>query len=384
MQWLKAGLALGLALGLSGCSTVSTWWAAEPEDEPSELVSFAPSLQLKTQWRASAGQGNGKGWLSLEPGIDDEHVYAADAQGQVFAFDIQTGKAIWRTDLDVRIGGGVGGNQSSLFLGTLDGELLALNSATGDLQWRVDVHTEILSSPAANAREVMVQFIDGTLIAYSAEDGSLLWRYDSNLPVLTLRGTPAPLVFNNATIANFASGKMVALRNDNGGVIWEQRLTLAQGRSELDRVVDAQGRPAFMDNVLYSGTYQGHLTALEAATGRPLWSKALSTARGVAVDDSAVYAVTDTGSVIALDRYNGNSLWQQDDLKFRRLGTPVVWGDVLAVADFEGYVHVMSRFDGRFLARHRVDSAGVNGEMKVIDNVLYVLGNSGRLEALTY
>ena len=53
------------------------------------------------------------------------------------------------------------------------------------------------------------------------------------------------------------------------------------------------------------------------------------------------------------------------------------------VADYEGYLHVMSQTDGHFVARHKVDSSGVYGDMLVKDDVLYVLTNSGRLAALS-
>jgi outer membrane protein assembly factor BamB len=51
------------------------------------------------------------------------------------------------------------------------------------------------------------------------------------------------------------------------------------------------------------------------------------------------------------------------------------------VADFEGYVHVLSQVDGAFVGRVRADDDGVRADMLSVDNVLYVFGNSGDLVA---
>ncbi|PXF32255.1 hypothetical protein WH50_05910 [Pokkaliibacter plantistimulans] len=380
MAWRNYTAVLLVSSVLSGCSL----WQGTPENEPAELQSIDATLKIKSAWHVDVGSSNTDEKVGLTPALSETSVFAATNEGVIAAYDRESGKQLWKRDMEARISGGVGFNGDLVVVGTLDGQLYALDAASGETRWQIDAPTEVLSPPQGSSSIVVVQYIDGSLIAYNALDGKQVWRYDSNAPSLTLRGTAFPLVFNNATIANFSSGKMVLLTNDTGATVWEQRLAMPKGRSELERVVDAQGRPAFMENVLYSVTYQGDLTALDASSGRVLWSKPFSSAKGVAVDSTSVYAVDDEGDVVAFDRNNGAVLWKQDALKYRGLGTPVIWGDVLAVSDFEGYVHILSRFDGRFMNRYQVDSDGVGGDMQSVGQSLYILGNSGRLEELQY
>ncbi len=51
--------------------------------------------------------------------------------------------------------------------------------------------------------------------------------------------------------------------------------------------------------------------------------------------------------------------------------------------DLEGYVHLLSQVDGRFVARNRVDSKGVRVRPLIEGGWMYIYGNSGKLVALT-
>ena len=52
------------------------------------------------------------------------------------------------------------------------------------------------------------------------------------------------------------------------------------------------------------------------------------------------------------------------------------------MADYEGYVHLLSQIDGRIIGRTKIDDDGVRANMLANDGTLYVYGNSGRLTAL--
>ena len=60
---------------------------------------------------------------------------------------------------------------------------------------------------------------------------------------------------------------------------------------------------------------------------------------------------------------------------------PVPFNDYVAVGDIEGYLHLLSRHDGRISARVRVDSKGIRARPLVQRDVLYVYGNGGKLAA---
>ena len=84
-----------------------------------------------------------------------------------------------------------------------------------------------------------------------------------------------------------------------------------------------------------------------------------------------------------MDRNNGATLWKQDKLQARGVTRPVIFQDFVVVGDALGYLHVMSRFDGRFVARVRVDSEGILVPPIADGDRLLVLSRDGSLAAYT-
>ena len=89
------------------------------------------------------------------------------------------------------------------------------------------------------------------------------------------------------------------------------------------------------------------------------------------------------GTVESVDERSTTALWSNDSLARRQLSAPEVFSSYVAVGDFEGYLHLLSQVDGRFVGRERIDSDGLRSRPLVVGNMLYVFGNSGKLEALT-
>ena len=85
--------------------------------------------------------------------------------------------------------------------------------------------------------------------------------------------------------------------------------------------------------------------------------------------------------VWALARNNGSSVWKLDQLENRSLTAPEPFDEYIAVGDFEGYIHLLSRQDGHIAGRVKVDSKGITARPLALNNRLYVYGNGGKLAA---
>jgi len=376
--WGKAAALLAVSLSLTGCGMFSS----EDTVEPSPLVSFEAEQQFQTLWSLSTGGDLGGKFHQLVPSVDGEQIFAVSAQGDLVAADLSSGKANWRVELDRPIGGGVGAGNGIVVLATESGEVIAFDTSDGQERWRYQASSEVISQPQMNAELVVVQQLDGKITALDVISGEQRWSYDSQIPRLSLRGTSAPVVAADLTLAGFANGKLVAVENEKGVPVWEQRIALSEGRTELERIVDIDGKLLVYNRLVYVGSYQGRLVALNPGSGQIVWSQDLSTYRSLAGGFGNVYTVSAEDHVHAFDARSGASVWRQDAMEHRRLTAPVVLGNSLVTADAEGYLHALSQVDGHFTARHRVSSAGVQSDLLVRDDVLYVLSNDGRLTAL--
>jgi outer membrane protein assembly factor BamB len=261
--------------------------------------------------------------------------------------------------------------------------VIALDSGSGERRWRAQVTSEVLSAPATNGDVVVVQTQDDRLIALEASDGTQRWIYDNTPAVLTLRGTGAPLVTNQLAFAGLSTGKVIAVDTRRGMPVWEQRIAVPQGRSELERVVDIDGGLLLSGGNLYVVTYQGRVAALEQNSGRILWQREASSYVGVAQGFGSVYVSQADGIVEGIDERSTSALWSNDGLARRQLSAPEVFSSYVAVGDLEGYLHLISQVDGRFVARTRIDSDGLRARPLVVGGWLYAYGNSGKLVGLT-
>lgn len=363
---------------MSGCALFSK----DDGTEPVELVDFEPTAELDIVWRSGVGAGTDKSVVKLQPALDGDRLYAADAKGRVFAFERENGDRLWKRDTDDRITGGVSVTAGLLLYGTGTGEVVALSADQGEELWRANVSSEVISVPQTDGTRVVAQTMDGRLHALDAESGEPEWRYDAPPPVLTLRGTASPLFANSAVIAGFATGKVMAFNPDNGLVLWERRVALPQGRSEIERMVDVDASPLLHDGVLYAASFQGNVTALGRSNGRPVWSQEASTHKDLAAEGRTLYLSEADSVVKAMSTATGELRWQNDQLLRRLINGPQVIGDYLAVGDYDGYLHLLKRDDGSFAARRRLDRGGISGTMVTDGDTLYVQTDGGRLVAL--
>jgi len=373
-----------LALLLSGCETITDFFTMDDEEDPqapAELIDFEEQLDVRKLWSVSVGNGQGGGLYRLQPVLDGDTIYVAAANGEVQAVSSETGRTKWKQKLGLELSGGVGHYEDSLFLGGADGEVLRLSTDTGELLWQGSVSGEVLAAPQGDGDVVIVQSYDGRLHGLEFATGEQRWRYDSNVPVLTIRGTSTPILRDGVAYAGFASGRVFAFDADNGATLWEARIAIPQGRSEIERIVDVDGAMALAGTELYVASYQGRISALDIRTGRRIWQRNVSSFYGVSQGFGNVYVAEESGTITAYLRNGQGVRWEQPVLAWRGLSRPIPISSYLAVQDFEGYLHILSQVDGEFLARERPSKEGARADMLAAGTVLYVYTNGGKLIA---
>jgi outer membrane protein assembly factor BamB len=372
-----------MMFSIAGCSTISGWFDSDDDDPmaPMALSDITETVKIKELWSVGVGDGQGDGFYRLQPAISGEVIYAASADGEVVAVDRKRGKTLWEVDLDISLSGGVGVYNDVLLLGSSEGLVLKLDANTGEQLWTTMLTGEILSPPQANGKVVVAQTYNGKLQGLDFATGQLLWTYNSKVPVLTLRGTSVPIMENNRVYAGFASGRVLAFDAQTGSIVWDGRVAIPQGRSEIERIVDVDGTMELAGNELYAVSYQGSVVAIDVESGRKIWQQKASSFSGVSLGFGNVYAADEDGTLNAFMRNGEGVRWSQGALGYRQLSRPTPVGSYVTVGDFEGYLHVLSQVDGDFVGRVRVDSDGVRADMLSEDGILYVFANDGELVA---
>ncbi len=362
---------------LGGCTTVKGWFGGDKGDKPvkpAELAEFVQSATVTPLWSADAGSGEGRIGVRQGPMVADGRVYAAAVSGGVRAFDLQTGAVVWQSPSELPLSGGPGAGDGVVAVGSLEGDVIALDAATGAEKWRAKVGNEVIAAPVIGQGMVFVRSNDGRVTAFDSASGERRWFWNHDLPSLSVRGNDAPVLGPGFVFVGNDDGTLSALAIADGRPLWEQAVAAAEGRTELDRMADIDGTPVLDGTTLYATSYKQQTVAIDAPSGRPLWTNGSGGAGRAGVADP-------NGTVWGIDKASGGALWQQPALARRNLTSAAVHGNYAVVGDYDGYLHWLKLDNGEFAARVRVGGDALRASPVVADGILVVQNVEGELRA---
>ena len=172
---------------------------------------------------------------------------------------------------------------------------------------------------------------DRTLEESAYWPGTRLWRYRAG----DLRSSP--VVTDGVVYAGSFDNHLYALDALTGGVLWSFR---ADGRLS---------RPAVSGGAVYAGSSDNHLYALDADTGGLLWRyETGDRVFGPAVAGGMVYAGSSDEHLYALDAATGRLLWS-----YYSILLPAVSGNMVYASSQGNYLYALDAVTGNQVWRHR-------------------------------
>lgn len=345
--------AVAAVVALSGCS----WFSSKKNpNPPAPLVEFTQKLRVQTAWSVSVGKA---GNFQFSPVYAAGSIFAAGNDGTVVRINAQTGQTLWRARTDMSLTAGVGSDGSTVVVVGEKGRIQAFDANTGKPTWNAQAASDVLSAPAVGEGLVVIRSIDNRVTAYDADSGNQRWMVQRNVPSLTLRNAPGIVIGSQTAFVALPGGRLSALALNNGGPRWEVPVGDPRGTTELERISDVSGVPALGSRDICAVAYQGRIGCFDLLNGNVRWIKEFSSDVGVTLDDSYVYAADVGGIVTEFSRDTGAVVWRNERLKNRQLSSPIGAGKAVAVGDYEGYIHFLSREDGSFVARLSTDGSPI-------------------------
>ena len=365
---------LGAVL-LAGCNSV------DKAERPATLEKLVNRVAIKRVWSTHLSGEAPKLRLGLGMAVDGNRVFAASHSGVIEAFDVGSGRRLWRVQVKAPLSGGPGAGDGLIVIGSSKGDVIALSETDGAQRWRHHVNAEILSAPAVGRDLVIVRGVDGRLQALSSASGAESWVVDQQVPRLSLRGESRPILVGDLAVCGFDNGHVEAVVRDSGAVAWNTAVDEPHGNSELQRLIDVDAPVVSDGEDLFAVAYQGHVARLTRETGQILWKHEWSSYRGLALDGNALYVTSADGVLARMDRASGTVQWQQKLLTRRELTAPAVFGGRVVVADLDGFVHWFDAADGTYLARVSAGKGRVSAAPMVLGDLLLVFTDRGELSA---
>jgi outer membrane protein assembly factor BamB len=381
---------VSILLLLQGCSSLTDlktdlserMFGRETESDPTPLKDIAPSKDASLVWSARIGASPD---YDFTPAIDGTAVFAASQNGEVSKLDLSSGKIEWRIETGETLSGGVGAGGGVVLAGTNKGIMLAFDQKTGKSLWKSRISGEILSAPKVFGGIVTVRSGDARIYGLDVADGKRKWVYERITPTLSLRSSAGvTLDEQGVAFAGFAGGKLVAVNTANGKVLWESSVAQPKGTTEIERIADVTSLPVVDGRFVYAAAFQGRVVGIDRASGQVLWNREISSYYGLDADGSIVYLTQSNGAVYALDYSSGKTFWRQGDLQHRQTTAPLGLGRFAAFGDLEGWLHLLSRDDGDFIARVKTDgSASMPHLVSAGNNRVLMQTRGGGLHAIS-
>ena len=149
--------------------------------------------------------------------------------------------------------------------------------------------------------------------------------------------------------------------------------------TNLERIIDVDGKPVIANDLLIAASYQGNITAINLRDGRPAWQEEISSVKDLTSNGNRIIAVDSKGLVNAFGTATGARIWEQEDLKLRKLTAPASISNHIAIGDFEGYIHLLNAQSGNFEGREKVSRSPIT-EIESNGSYLLISDASGRVQ----
>ena len=351
------------------------------EETPSELRDLKSTISIEKIWSKKVLSDFPMGEIDIV--FNQENIFLFSEEGDVSALNL-SGKEVWTKTFDEQISSGLGYGFKSLFFATENGKIVSIDAESGNKFWESNVGGEVLSSPSTNGVIVAVQTSNGKITALDFNDGSFKWEYQSTVSPLSLRGTSKPVFDKGFVFVGFGNGNLAKIESRSGVVQWEVPVTVSQGVSEIERMIDIDADPVIAQNGLaYAVTYQGDLSAIDIEQGRTLWRNPTSSTKNIIHTKNTTFVIDSSDAVKSYDGVKGDILWVLDDLKLRQLTSPKKYKNYLILGDYEGYLHLIDLNTGLIEGRTRPSRQAVK-EVFVHKDIFFSLDDSGRISALKF
>lgn len=289
----------------------------------------------------------------------------------------------------------------TLYFGSSDHCLYALDLATGTQQWKFKSEGRITSSPAISAGAVYFGSYDGNFYAVDAATGQLRWKFQTGgerrfaakhlhgaEPASETMPDPFDFYLSSPAVSNgvvfFGSGDthVYALDAATGNLKW---------KFKTGGVVHAS--PAISGGTLFVGSWDSYFYALEAGSGKEIWrfktgeDPDIHNQEGIqssaAVADGVVYFGCRDSKFYAVDATTGKERWSFPNKGSWVISSPAVLsGRVYFATSDTGLLHVLDAKTGAPVFSLNFKRWPLFSSPAIAGETLYIGSHQGILNAV--
>jgi outer membrane protein assembly factor BamB len=288
----------------------------------------------------------------------------------------------------------------TLYFGSTDHYVYAVDAASGTQKWKAKTGGRVVSSAAVADGHVFIESYDGNLYALDAKTGTEQWKFKTagehrftarhlhgSEPAAEMMADPfdfylsSPVVASGVVYFGSGDGNIYAVDAASGTLKW---------KFQTGDVVHAS--PALSDGTLYVGSWDSFFYALDAATGQEKWRyktgedhdiyNQVGIQASAVVANGVVYFGCRDSKVYALDAKTGAERWTFSNKGSWVIGTPIVSGGKLYFTTSDsGMFHALEADSGKPVFSLKLQWPMFSSPV-IAGSTLYVGSHSGKFLAI--
>jgi len=248
----------------------------------------------EVKWEQSVGD------ISSKPVITNDLVIASCSDGDIYAFDVNSGKILWKYAFlesayvsevkhdniyvcsgdtcyafdiadnemlwDYKAGSPITAspriNGKTVYFGSWDGNIYAVDSISGDLRWKYETGWGIDSTPDVSDGTVFVGSLDNNFYALEEGTGELKWAFTCKSAIHS-----SPVTYGEYVFFGSDDGRFYALNKTNGDLAWSFTPGYSINNDNANNYITTPilSSPVAENGVVYFGA-KGNVYALDTQT----------------------------------------------------------------------------------------------------------------------
>ena len=288
------------------------------------------------------------------PLYNDGYLYIGSYDNNIYALQATTGEFTWKYATDGGVVSRPAFYEGNIFLGSEDKRLHCISARSGKVVWTYFTNNPIRSSPVISDGYIFIGSDDAFLHVVNALSGRRAWRVDAGAPV---RSTPC------------VNGDHVYFGNEVGDLFCVNLGGNTKWRYKAKRAITAS--PVFHDGVVYAGSVDTLLYALDARSGYILWRFRMTkaTISTPCIVENYLFTGSVDNNIYCIEIHSAKEVWSFPTDN-QVTGSPIIYKDSLYIGSVDGSIYCLEYRTGRLRWKFPTGGA-ITGTPVVANDTLY-------------
>lgn len=299
------------------------------------------------------------------PTYHEGMIFIGSYDNNLYALDAKDGTFLWKYPTEGGIVSKPSAYDKTIFFGSEDHVLYAVFTRNGKLNWTYYTHGPVRSSPHLAEGHIFIGSDDGYLHAINIQTGRHAWRAECGAPI---RSTP--IVHQDSVLFGTEGGDFYCL-DFSGSIKWRFRARRAITSS-----------PTISKGVIYFGSIDSMLYALDAKTGWVIWRYHLGkpSISTPFVQENLLFTGVADGTILCLDANSSKDIWRYSTQN-QVTGSPIVHKDSVYCGSVDGVLYCLEFRTGRLRWKFKTNGA-ITCMPVAQDDIIYFGSTDHRVYAL--